>query len=69
MEGECLMEKLAYNVAEVAEVLGISKSHVYQLAKEKKIPCLELGKRKVFPIETLEEWIQENMKEFTEKSL
>ena len=63
------MDKLAYNVAEVAEVLGISKSHVYQLAKEKKIPVLELGKRKVFPIETLEEWIQENMKEFREKSL
>lgn len=63
------MEKLAYNVEEVAEVLGISKSHVYQLAKEKQIPVLQLGKRIVFPISALEEWIQENMKGFMEKSL
>ena len=63
------MEKLVYNVTEVSEILGISKSMVYHLAKEKKIPVLELGKRKVFPILALENWIQENMKEFMDKPL
>ena len=54
------MEKLTYNAAEAANVLGISKSHVYQLIREKRIPVLELGKRKVIPIVALETWIQQN---------
>lgn len=54
------MEKLVYSVQEVAELLGISKSYTYQLVKEKKLPILDLGKRKVIPKVYLEEWIQEN---------
>lgn len=48
------MEKLVYNVPEVAELLGISKSYAYQLVKEKRIPVLDLGRRKVIPKESLE---------------
>ncbi|MFI3173411.1 MAG: helix-turn-helix domain-containing protein [Eubacteriales bacterium] len=57
------MEKLTYNVGEVAEVLGISKSFTYQLIKEKKIPTLDLGQRKVVPIAALERWIENSVKE------
>lgn len=63
------MEKLTYNAQEVAEVLGVSKSHVYQLLKENRLPVLKLGRRKVIPITALEQWIQDNMEQFMEKSL
>ncbi len=54
------MEKITYSVQEVAELLRISKSYAYQLVKEKKLPILDLGKRKVIPKALLEAWIQEN---------
>lgn len=54
------MEKIVYSVQEVAGLLGISKSYAYQLVKEKKLPILDLGKRKVIPKVYLDEWIQEN---------
>lgn len=54
------MERLVYTVPEAAELLGISKSYAYELVKEKKIPVLDLGKRKVIPKNSLEEWIQQN---------
>jgi len=63
------MEKLTYNAQEVATVLGVSKSHVYQLLKENRLPVLKLGRRKVVPISALEQWIQDNMEQFMEKPL
>ena len=54
------MEKITYSVQEAAELLGISKSYAYQLVKEKKLPVLDLGRRKVIPKAMLEAWIQEN---------
>lgn len=55
------MEKLVYSIQEVAELLGISRSYAYELAKEKRIPVLDLGRRKVIPKESLETWIAENV--------
>ena len=52
------MEKLVYNVSEVAELLGLSRSYTYELVKQKRLPVLDLGKRKVIPKKGLEEWIQ-----------
>lgn len=54
------MEKQVYSVPEVAQLLGISKSYAYELVKEKKIPVLDLGKRKIIPKLPFEEWIQKN---------
>ena len=54
------MEKLVYSVVEVAELLGISKSYAYELVKLKKLPVLDLGRRKVIPKNALETWIKEN---------
>ena len=53
------MEKLVYNVSEVAELLGISKSYAYELVKQKRLPVLDLGRRKVIPKKRLDDWIQE----------
>lgn len=54
------MEKITYSVKEVAGLLGISQSYAYELVKEKKLPVLELGRRKVIPKAVLETWIKEN---------
>lgn len=53
------MEKIVYSISEVAGLLGISKSYAYELVKEKRLPVLELGRRKVVPKMSLETWIAE----------
>ena len=55
------MEKLVYSIREAAEVLGVSKSYLYLLVKQKEIPSLQLGKRRVIPKTFLEQWIQEKV--------
>ncbi len=63
------MEKLTYSVTEVAEVLGISRSLAYRLVKERELPVLYLGNRKVIPKLVLEKWIEEKFYKAEEKSL
>ena len=53
------MEKLVYSVQEAAEVLGISKSYMYELARRGEVPALKLGKRLVVPKEKFVRWINE----------
>lgn len=54
------MEKIVYSVPEAAAILGISKSYAYTLVKEKKLPVLNVGRRKIIPKISLETWIKEN---------
>ncbi len=49
------MEKLLYSIKEVATILGISKSLVYKLVKQEKIPILEIENRKLIKTETIEQ--------------
>ena len=53
------MEKLVYSVQEAAEVLGISKSYMYELARRGEVPALKLGKRLMVPKEKFIKWINE----------
>ena len=43
------VERLCYTVPEVAEMLGISKNHAYEMARCGEIPVLRLGGRIVVP--------------------
>ena len=52
---------LMLSLHDVAEVLGISKSSVYVLAKEKGFPTLKIGVRVVVPREKFIEWINKNI--------
>ena len=54
---------LMLSVHDVAEVLGISKSSAYVLAKEKGFPTLKIGARVVVPRDRFIEWINKNGKE------
>lgn len=51
------MEKLVYSIQEAADLLGISKSYAYELARNGTIPVLELGKKRVIPKEKFNQWI------------
>lgn len=49
--------RLVYTVNEVAELLGVSESHAYKLAKAHTFPVLQLGKRMVVPKEKFQIWL------------
>ena len=54
---------LLLNVKQLADLLGVSDSSVYQLIQEDGFPSLRIGKRIVIPKEELREWISTRTKE------
>lgn len=46
-------DRLVFSVREAAEVLGISKSHAYELVARRVLPSLRLGRRIVIPRDAL----------------
>jgi excisionase family DNA binding protein len=45
---------VAYGIREAADVLGISRSSVYKLIKEKQLLVVKLGKRALIPIREIQ---------------
>ena len=54
---------LRLNVKQLADLLGVSDSSVYELIQEDGFPSLRIGKRIVIPKEELREWISARTKE------
>jgi excisionase family DNA binding protein len=42
---------------EVSEILRVPRSTVYELARERRIPFLKVGRRTLFDPQLLSEWI------------
>ena len=55
-EMESMENSRIYQVEEVAKILGISKSYVYQLIKEEKIPFVRLGSKVIIPKKKFDDW-------------
>ena len=53
---------LLLNVKQLADLLGISDSSVYELIQEDDFPSLRIGKRIVVPKEELRKWISAHTK-------
>lgn len=53
---------LLLNVKQLAELLGVSDSSVYELIQEDDFPSLRIGKRIVIPKEELRKWISTHTK-------
>lgn len=53
------MEAKIYKIEEVAIMLGISKSYVYQMIKENKIPVVRLGRRIIIPKLKFDRWLEQ----------
>jgi len=51
------MEKITYTIAEAAEIIGVSKSLMYKMAKNNEIPVIKLGRRWVISKYKLIEFI------------
>ena len=54
---------LLLNMKQLADLLGVSDSSVYELIQEDDFPSLRIGKRIVIPKEELREWITTRTKE------
>ena len=52
------MEKLVYSIQEAADLLGISRSYVYEMVRNGTIPSLELGKKRVIPKVKFNQWVK-----------
>jgi len=53
---------LLLNVKQLADLLGVSDSSVYELIQEDDFPSLRIGKRIVVPKEELRKWISTHTK-------
>lgn len=51
--------KLVYTVQEAARMIGVGKNTIYALAKARKIPVIQVGKRYVINAELFDAWFQE----------
>jgi excisionase family DNA binding protein len=56
MDGQC--ERLALGVEEAAKALGISSRTLWTLTKKGKVPCRRVGRRVLYPVELLREWLR-----------
>ena len=56
-----MAEKLALSVTEAAEALSISRRSLYNLIKTDGFPVLELGGRRVIPVDLLQQWMHERV--------
>lgn len=56
-----LNNRVAYNVPEVAELLGISTSKCYQLVKSGSIPHLQLDGRYIIPVSAFNNWLNNSV--------
>ena len=54
---------LLLNAKQLADLLGVSDSSVYELIQGDGFPSLRIGKRIVIPKEELREWISTRTKE------
>ncbi|MCI8844682.1 MAG: helix-turn-helix domain-containing protein [Oscillospiraceae bacterium] len=52
-----MADKLAYSMAEAAEVLGVSRPTVYTLAKRTDFPSFKVGNRTLVSAQGLREWV------------
>ena len=60
-----MIGKLGLSVAETAELLGLSRSAVYQLARVKDFPVVKFGSRIFINAARLQEWMDKHTKGMT----
>ena len=57
------MDRLLLRPAEAAELLGVSRSRVYELIAQGTIPSIKLGASVRVPLDALRTWIAEQLPE------
>jgi excisionase family DNA binding protein len=61
---------LVYSVAELQQMLGVSRSVIYECLRAGIIPCLKLGRRYIIPKVAFHKWLEESpwAKKLTQES-
>lgn len=59
MDAIIKQKKLTYSVTEAAELVGISSTRMYQLARSNGFPSFMVGKRLLISVSGLEKWVEE----------
>jgi len=52
------MEKIVFNVSEMAEILGVKPLTIYRSVNKGKIPAVKVGKNILFPKDVIMEWLK-----------
>ena len=52
------MESKIYTIAEICDMLKISRSFAYQMLKEGQIPSVRLGSRVIIPKAKFDTWLE-----------
>jgi excisionase family DNA binding protein len=60
-QNKLLFEKSILRIDEVAVILGQSKSHVYRLTSQKKIPFRKKGRTLYFMSQEIFDWVNEGV--------
>lgn len=50
-------EPIVYSIGDLTEILKISRSMAYQIARNKDFPKVKIGKRILIPADGLKEWL------------
>jgi excisionase family DNA binding protein len=51
-------ERLTVSIPEAARILGISRGLAYEMARQKKLPILVFGRRKLVPLKALDDLLE-----------
>ncbi len=52
------MEKIVYNVEEMAKILGVKPLAIYRSVNKGKIPAVKIGKNILFPKDVILQWLK-----------
>lgn len=52
-------QKLTVTPAEAAKMIGVSRPVVYDLCHSGDLPCIQIGRRILIPIDRLRMWLNE----------
>jgi excisionase family DNA binding protein len=55
---EPVMERLAYSVNDIAEALGVSNQHIFNMIKQGEIKKFKLGRRTLISVKEFNKLIQ-----------
>ena len=60
-QNKLLFEKSILRIDDVAAILGQSKSHIYRLTSQKKIPFRKKGKTLFFMSQEIFDWVNQGV--------
>ncbi len=55
------MERVAYSVDEVAQLLGVSRGHAFAMVHQGRLRAVRFGKRLLIPVRAVEELLAERV--------